>query len=117
MFDFIAGNAATVNFVLIDVALALSIYVTLACGLLSLANAGFLAIGAYTAGFMQLHGVPFFVYFPLAAVLAEFMVGLTGWELARVVIPESSQPFTRYLANAELLLVMVGFQTQLMEAR
>src|SRR5712664_4867350 len=50
------------------------IYATVGVGLMiltgftgqaSLGHAPFLAIGAYTAGFMQLHGVPFFVYFPL----------------------------------------------------
>jgi branched-chain amino acid transport system permease protein len=42
-------NASIVNFILINSALGLSIYLTLSTGLLSLANAGFMAIGAYTA--------------------------------------------------------------------
>src|SRR5947209_11155513 len=33
---------------------------------------------------------------PLAEVLAPFMVGLTGCELASVVMPESSHPLTKY---------------------
>ena len=37
--------------------------------------------------------------------------------LARVVMPESSQPFTKYLAKVEVLLVKVGLQSQLMERR
>ncbi len=45
------------------------------------------------------------------------MVWLQGWALARVVIPESSHPFTKYFANAEVLLVKVGFHSQLIEAR
>jgi branched-chain amino acid transport system permease protein len=49
MVDFLANNAATIAFVLINIALGLSIYLTLYTGLLSLANAGFMAIGAYTA--------------------------------------------------------------------
>lgn len=46
--DFISNNIATIDFILINIALGLSIYLTLAAGLLSLANAGFMAIGAYT---------------------------------------------------------------------
>jgi branched-chain amino acid transport system permease protein len=42
-------NASIVNFILINIALGLSIYLTLSTGLLSLANAGFMAVGAYTA--------------------------------------------------------------------
>ena len=34
-------------------------------GQVSLGHAAFLAIGAYTAGYMQRHGVPFLVYLPL----------------------------------------------------
>jgi len=38
-------------------------------GQVSLGHAAFLAIGAYTAGFLQSLGVPFVVYFPAAAVI------------------------------------------------
>ncbi|MBI3942324.1 MAG: branched-chain amino acid ABC transporter permease [Chloroflexi bacterium] len=47
--EFITNHISTINFALINIALGLSIYLTLATGLLSLANAGFMAIGAYTA--------------------------------------------------------------------
>ena len=47
--DFISHNISIINFTLINIALGLSIYLTLATGLLSLSNAGFMAIGAYTA--------------------------------------------------------------------
>ncbi len=43
--EFITDNISTINFILINMALGLSIYLTLATGLLSLANAGFMAIG------------------------------------------------------------------------
>ena len=49
-----------------NVLLALSIYVTLACGLLSVANAGFMAIGAYSAVLLTLQtGTPL----PLALII------------------------------------------------
>lgn len=49
MIEFLEHNASVISFALINMALGLSIYLTLATGLLSLANAGFMAIGAYTA--------------------------------------------------------------------
>ena len=40
--------------------LALSIYLTLSCGLLAMANAAFMGIGAYTAALLTMNaGVPF----------------------------------------------------------
>jgi branched-chain amino acid transport system permease protein len=47
--DFINQNIQVINFILVNIALGLSIYLTLSTGLLSLANAGFMAIGAYSA--------------------------------------------------------------------
>jgi branched-chain amino acid transport system permease protein len=69
--DFIGNNIATIDFILINMALGLSIYLTLATGLLSLANAGFMAIGAYTVAicFSTVH-VPLPVGFILAVLLA-----------------------------------------------
>jgi branched-chain amino acid transport system permease protein len=74
MADLITSNVATLNFILIDVALALSIYVTLACGLLSLANAGFLAIGAYTAAICATQmALPLAAGFFLAVMVATLV--------------------------------------------
>ncbi|AFM28128.1 branched-chain amino acid ABC transporter permease [Desulfomonile tiedjei] len=50
--EFITNNLSIINFVLINIALGLSIYLTLATGLLSLSNAGFMAIGAYTVAIL-----------------------------------------------------------------
>jgi branched-chain amino acid transport system permease protein len=47
-------------------------------GQVSLGHAAFLAIGAYTAGFLQSLGVPFIVYFPAAALIT----GLVGMLVA-----------------------------------
>ena len=52
-----------------------------------------------------------------AEVLTDAIVAVTGWALAMVVIPESSQPLTTYLAKAEVLLVKVGRQSQLTDRR
>ncbi len=74
--DFILDNISVVNFILINIALGLSIYLTLATGLLSLANAGFMAIGAYTAAIVATQtGLPLTVGFVLA-LLAALLVAL-----------------------------------------
>jgi branched-chain amino acid transport system permease protein len=69
--DFILNNILVIDFVLINIALGLSIYLTLVVGLLSLANAGFMAIGAYTTAIMltQFH-CPTYVAFAVAVLLA-----------------------------------------------
>ncbi len=69
--DYIANNIATIDFILINIALGLSIYLTLATGLLSLANAGFMAIGAYTVAIcFSTANIPLPVGFVLAILLA-----------------------------------------------
>src|SRR3954469_22172605 len=64
-------------FVGINGLLALSVYATLCCGQLSLANAGFMAIGAYTGALITLHapGVPF-VAVLAAATLVPAVVAI-----------------------------------------
>src|SRR3954454_2478510 len=83
--DWIAGNATLLNFVLINVALGLSIYLTLATGLLSLANAGFMAIGAYTAAILASQaGQPPIVSFVVALVVAGLVAYLFGLAVLRL---------------------------------
>jgi branched-chain amino acid transport system permease protein len=59
--------------------LALSIWLTLACGMLALANAAFMGIGAYTASILTLnYGVPFPVAIAagmVAPALVAFLIG------------------------------------------
>jgi branched-chain amino acid transport system permease protein len=63
-----------------NVLLALSIYLTLACGLLTVANAAFMGIGAYTAGIMTLRfGLPF----PLALAGGAFLPFLVALAIGR----------------------------------
>src|SRR3954453_2824545 len=69
--DFLLDHISTVDFVLLNVALGLSIYLTLSVGLLSLANAGFLAIGAYTAAILSVQGG----WSPLAALPLALVLG------------------------------------------
>ena len=53
-------------------------------GQASLGHAAFLAIGAYTAGFLQSLGVPFIVYFPVAAILTGLVGALVGFPALRL---------------------------------
>jgi len=75
--DLLLAYEGLIAFVGINGLLALSIYATLSCGQLSLANAGFMAIGAYTGALITLHapGVPF-VLVLLAAALAPAIVAV-----------------------------------------
>jgi branched-chain amino acid transport system permease protein len=62
-----------------NVLLALSIYLTLACGLLTVANAAFMAIGAYSSALLTLHtGTPFFLALLLGALLSALVALVIG---------------------------------------
>ncbi len=62
-----------------NILLALSIYLTLACGLLSVANAAFMGIGAYTAAWLTLNtGAPFAFALFCGALLAAGMALVIG---------------------------------------
>lgn len=83
--EFLANNASVISFALINVALGLSIYLTLATGLLSLANAGFMAIGAYTAAILASQaGLPLAVSFVVALVLAGLVALPFGLAVLRL---------------------------------
>lgn len=74
--DFITNNISVINFTLINIALALSIFITLFTGLLSLANAGFMAIGAYTAAIIATKtDLPLWIGF-IVAVIAGTLVAM-----------------------------------------
>jgi branched-chain amino acid transport system permease protein len=62
-----------------NVLLALSIYLTLACGMLTVANAAFMGIGAYTAGLLTVHAVlPFHVALLFGSLLPALIALLIG---------------------------------------
>src|SRR4051812_34575210 len=78
-------HISTVDFILLNVALGLSIYLTLAVGLLSLANAGFLAIGAYTAAILTTQtGSPILVGFVVALLLGALVAAPLGLLVLRL---------------------------------
>src|SRR5260370_34406422 len=71
MSDLLLAYQSLFAFVGINGLLALSVYATLACGQLSLANAGFMAIGAYASAIITLHasGVPFLLALAASAAV------------------------------------------------
>ena len=53
-------------------------------GQASLGHAAFLAIGAYTAGFLQSQGISFIVYFPAAAIITGAVGAMVGFPALRL---------------------------------
>jgi branched-chain amino acid transport system permease protein len=89
--------------------LALSIYLTLACGLLSVGNAAFMAIGAYTAALLTLNTTtPFLLALlmgALAAAATALLIGRPTLRLSGVYLAMATLAFGEVvrivLLNAE----------------
>ncbi len=101
MMEWWDGFWATYNTVIFSVGvnamLALSIYVTLSCGLLSLANAAFMGIGAYAASLISMQtGLPF----PLALAAGGILPALVALVIG---IP------TLRLSGVYLAMATLGF--------
>src|ERR1043165_135142 len=90
MADFLATYANLINFLGINALLGLSIYATLATGQLSVGNAAFMGIGAYTAALLVMRlGVPFppaLLVGSLAAGGAALLLGLPVVRLSGVFL-------------------------------
>jgi len=68
-----------------NILLALSIYLTLACGLLTVANAAFMGLGAYTAALLTLNtGTPFFLTLVAGGLLPAAIALLIGGPTLRL---------------------------------
>jgi len=70
--------------VCINILLAMSVFVPLSIGQLNLGSAGFMGIGAYTAGKLATQGLPSFVGIPAAIVLGGLVGLLIGLPILRV---------------------------------
>jgi len=69
----------------VNALLALSMGVTLRCGMLSQANVGFMAIGAYTSVLLHVHyAVPFWLGLPAAALAAGVVAVPIGFPVLRL---------------------------------
>lgn len=94
---FYASHSNLVQVAGINAILGLSIYLTLAAGLLSLANAAFMAIGAYTAALLTIHAG-----WPLPVVV------LAGGVAAAVAAAPLGLPVLR-LRGVFLAIATIGF--------
>lgn len=68
----------------IDILLALSLYVPLSAGLISLGQGGFMAIGAYLSAVMTKAGVPFVLALSTGGIVAAFVGLLVGIPALRI---------------------------------
>ncbi len=78
-------HQSTVAFIGLNGLLALSVYTTLSCGQLSLAQAAFMAIGAYASAILTFHAqVPFAVEILAAAALPALLAVPLGLPVLRL---------------------------------
>ena len=85
MSDFLAAYSNLINYLGINALLALSIYATLATGQLSIGNAAFMGIGAYTAALLGMRlGVPFLPSLVAGALLGALAALLLGLPVLRL---------------------------------
>jgi branched-chain amino acid transport system permease protein len=88
--DFLASHSSLLQIMAINALLALSIYFTLACGQLSLANAAFMGLGAYTGAVLTIErGWPFPAVLLVAAaapMAVALVVGLPTLRLRGVFL-------------------------------
>ena len=92
--------------------LALSIWLTLACGLLSLANAAFMGIGAYVSALLSLHaGWPFAAVLAAAGVvpaLVALIIGIPTLRLSGVYLAMATLAFGEVVRITVLNLEITG---------
>lgn len=72
-------------FVLVNAVLGVSIYMTLSTGQLSLGNAGFMSIGAYTGAILSVKaGLPVYLAIPIGGLAASFISIIIGFPALRL---------------------------------
>ncbi len=83
--QFLAVYGSLINFLGINSLLALSLYLTLAAGQLSLGSAAFAGIGGYTAGVLTMKlGVPYLPALAAGGVLAGLVGLIIGLPVLRL---------------------------------
>ena len=110
--QFLAIYGDLIAFIGINALLALSLYVTLSAGLLSLGNAAFAAIGGYTAGILSMHyHAPYLAALAagaLAAGMVAFAVGLPVLRLRGVYLAMATLAFGEVVRIAAVNLDITG---------
>ena len=109
---FFAVYGSLINFIGINALLALSLYVTLSAGQLSLGNAAFAGIGGYTAGILTTQfGFPYALSLlagALAAALVGFLLGLPVLRLRGVFLAIATLSFGEVVRIAAVNLKITG---------
>ncbi len=106
MSDLLVTYRPLIEFMLLNAALALSVYITLSTGLLSLANAGFMAIGAYTAALLYVYrDAPALGLYRAAPVLSSVLLAML---IAMLVGFLFGRPLLR-LRDVYLAIATLGF--------
>jgi branched-chain amino acid transport system permease protein len=83
--QFLAIYGSLINYIGINALLALSLYVTLSAGQLSLGNAAFASIGAYTAGILTMHlNAPYVLCLAAGAALPALVAVIIGTPVLRI---------------------------------
>jgi branched-chain amino acid transport system permease protein len=116
MMEWWDGFWATYNTVIFSVGvnamLALSIYVTLSCGLLSLANAAFMGIGAYVASLITMQaGLPFPVALVAGGILpalVALVIGIPTLRLSGVYLAMATLGFGEVVRVVVLNMEITG---------
>lgn len=116
MFEWWEGFWATYSTVVFSIGvnamLALSIYLTLSCGLLSLANAAFMGIGAYAAAMISMHtGLSFPVALLASAALpalVALIIGIPTLRLSGVYLAMATLGFGEVVRVIVLNLEVTG---------
>ena len=109
---FFSVYGSLVNFIGINAILAMSLYVTLSAGQLSLGNAAFAGIGGYTAGILTTKlGLPYGVALlagALNAALIGFLLGLPVLRLRGVFLAIATLSFGEVVRIAAVNLKITG---------
>src|SRR2546427_7513662 len=110
--DFFAAYSTTIAIVGINALLALSVWVTLYAGQLTLGNAAFMAVGAYGAALLGMRiGVPFPVALALGALLSAGLalpLGLAVFRLRGVYLAIATIGFGEVVRVVILTLPFTG---------
>ncbi len=110
--QFLAVYGSLINFLGINSLLALSLYLTLAAGQLSLGSAAFAGIGGYTAGVLTMKlGVPYLPALAAGAVLAGLVgliIGLPVLRLKGVFLAIATLAFGEVVRIAVLNIDITG---------
>lgn len=90
-----------ISFILINIILGISIYITLSSGQLSLGNAGFMGIGAYTSALLTINfEVPLYLSIILGAIVAGafgILIGIPALRLSGVYLAIATLGFGEVL--------------------